>query len=32
MEERELYTTDTGIIKKRVKDAGLDNIYNRVFL
>ena len=32
MEEKGLYSSDPKEIKKRVQDAGLENIYNRVFL
>lgn len=32
MEEKGLYSSSPKEIKKRVKDAGLDNIYNKVFM
>ena len=32
MKEKDLYSTDIKKIKKRVKEAGLENIYNRAFL
>ena len=32
MKEKNLYSTGTKEIKKRVKDAGLDNIYNKAFI
>ena len=32
MNEKNLYSTGTKEIKKRVKDAGLENVYNKAFM